>query len=579
MQDGTNGNLVSPLSTERKKIAPQRRTLSETQPKVLPSQTGSSHRLERAKPSSLLMAKVKKTNALLLELSPIVGSTAALRPIPKSRPQSKFGRNQQLRLNPIQLHNSASNVDFGDRLRPEPIQHIALHDRNGGPSSKGSDQKLKDSTAALHPRPIQKVICRSLDRRQACKPSIRTGQPPPATDPIRTAALWQRVKLRYRPSEKKMPPKVARPTLFSALELRMPSTTSAADDASTSHGTANATDRAFRDTVLRGRGIVFTDALTLETPYAHFRTDIPNGIKTVMSWYQDRCGLPECAVWHEKDHDLAVQQATQYRMMVRLQENEVKFSYRGKQYFFKDDSLIPPEEAIRGSSTYFKLEWDPQPDGQLLQAPPMQADNVNEEVFDFYTKPDCTYWLSHRRFNAAYRNHISWLTHVLEPAGAISPYLTIEFKKGAHPTAQAAENQVAAASALILYNRTLLRCKGLAKQGKAKHSWNSNDFSDIKHYGITFAGKEATFWIILPTIETGGTEDPWRGCSIGRMFTRNAGEPDEVLGMKEWINEIHHWGLNEYGRELERDVKRILRHIPGGERVSMMPDEIAAPQR
>jgi len=49
--------------------------------------------------------------------------------------------------------------------------------------------------------------------------------------------------------------------------------------------------------------------------------------------------------------------------------------------------------------------------------------------------------------------------------------------------------------------------------------------------------------------------------------------------MKEWINEIHHWGLNEYGRELERDVKRILRHIPGGERVSMMPDEIAAPQR
>ncbi len=60
------------------------------------------------------------------------------------------------------------------------------------------------------------------------------------------------------------------------------------------------------------------------------------------------------------------------------------------------------------------------------------------------------------------------------------------------------------------------------------------------------------------------------------MFTRNAGEPDEVLRIKEWINEIHHWGLNVYGRELERDVKRVLRRIPGGERVSLMPDKIAA---
>ena len=472
MQDGTNGNSVIPVLAKHKKIAPQRRPLSETQPKVLPYGPASLHRSEKATTSPLMMAKIKKANGPSSELSPVVGSTAALRPIPKSGPESKFGRNQQLRLNPIQHHNSASNVDFGDRPPPKPIQHVAFHDRTGGPSRKGYDQKLKDSTAALHPRPIQKVTCRSLDRRQAYKPSMRTGRPPPPTDPVHTAALWKRVKLRNGPSEKKMPPELARPTLFSALKLRMPSTSSAADDASTSQGTANAKDRAFRDTVLRGRGINFTDALTLETPYAHFRTDVPSGVKTVMSWYQDRCGLSECEVWHEKDHDLAVQQASQYRIMVRLKENEVKFSHRGKQYFFKDDSLIPPEEAIRGSSTYYKLEWDPHPDGQLLQAPPMQADNVTEEVFDFYTKPDCTYWLSHRRFNAVYRNHISRLTHVLEPAGAISPYLTIEFEKDGDPTGQAAENQVAAASALILYNRILLRCKGLAEQGQGKHSWN-----------------------------------------------------------------------------------------------------------
>jgi hypothetical protein len=260
--------------------------------------------------------------------------------------------------------------------------------------------------------------------------------------------------------------------------------------------------------------------------------------------------------------------------MLALKENDTKFSYRGKRYFFKDDDLHAPGDDIRCSSVYFQLEWAPNPDGQQLICPPVVVADRGLD-FGFNSNPDCTYWLTTQRFNMDYRKQIDRLTFVLPHVEAVAPYLTIEFKKDVS-TFDAAVNQLTVSATLILYNRFRLQLDHLRAM-ECLSSVNERAYEDLKHYGIAFNGSKAHFFVAQPRLNlespSGAT---WRGCRLTHFTTFDANNWQHVISIQHWLNEIHNWGLGEFSSYLMLDVKGILRAAPGGNRVSQLQGDAEA---
>src|SRR5271170_2711454 len=88
--------------------------------------------------------------------------------------------------------------------------------------------------------------------------------------------------------------------------------------------------------------------------------------------------------------------------------------------------------------------------------PPILLPNVSARLYGFDIRPDCTYWLSLQAFNRQWRDRIQDHAFVVYRR-ATCPYFTIEFKQDA----STAENQVAIAGAMALYNRYSLRSEYL----------------------------------------------------------------------------------------------------------------------
>jgi hypothetical protein len=190
-------------------------------------------------------------------------------------------------------------------------------------------------------------------------------------------------------------------------------------------------DKDFREKVFGRYGISINSKPSLQIAYDHFGTDDPekNGFQgRIADWYRQR--HENCGIWLSLDEAEARRIAGQYRHMVDIKTNEAKLSHRGKMYFFKEDDIVRmgEEDDDRCSTAYFELKRAPNPDGKHLQCP---DEVTNEGVkFGFTTNPDCTYWLTTRRFHPEYRAQVSQVTFVLPDADAAAPYLTIEFKKG-----------------------------------------------------------------------------------------------------------------------------------------------------
>lgn len=344
------------------------------------------------------------------------------------------------------------------------------------------------------------------------------------------------------------------------------------------------TDKNFREDVFPRYGITVTDEPDYRSPYEYFGTDDPkeNGYgNRVQDWYQIKQGHKDCNVWLSFGEEDASRIAKQYRNMMTIKANEAKLSHRGKIYFFREDEIFGPDDEDRGSSTYFELEWAPNPDGKRLCCPP-EVENCGS-AFTFTTNPDCTYWLTTRRMNIDYRKSIGSYTFVLADVGAAAPYLTIEFKKDGQ-SFEAAENQVAVSATLILYNRYRLRCDRLKAQKAGKERLTLEDFSDIQHFGIAVNGSEPSLYVLRPrlVVDNSVSHDDidlkfrWRGCDMVKF--NNMLELRQVLGVlnfAEWINELNNWGLSKHSQQFVIDIKGLVLKAPGGARVSLSDEEKA----
>jgi hypothetical protein len=97
--------------------------------------------------------------------------------------------------------------------------------------------------------------------------------------------------------------------------------------------------------------------------------------------------------------------------------------------------------------------------------PPMLFPGYSARVYKFDIRPDCAYWLSLQAFNRNWQSRIREYTFVVYRR-VTCPYFTIEFKRD-DSTPTEAENKVAAAGALALYNRYSLRSQHLQEEEKA----------------------------------------------------------------------------------------------------------------
>ncbi|KAK5110513.1 hypothetical protein LTR85_001003 [Meristemomyces frigidus] len=265
--------------------------------------------------------------------------------------------------------------------------------------------------------------------------------------------------------------------------------------------------------------------------------------------------------------------------MLAAEEEEAKFQFHALSHFFLQDEVHVPHSLERKRVAYCKMQWAPKPEGRLLCcAPEMQQTPFDAcPPFGFVTNPDCTFWLTALQFNPKHRADVRDITFVVNKPQVMTPYFTIEFKKS-DTTLEAAVNQIAAAAALTLYNRVALRAWRL-RDTAPDRPLTSQDFEDIFHFGIAFAGEQALIYKISPTLHdlafpsavlVGGA----RGNRPNETDLSRANEPNNVLELKRWVNEIQNWGLGYYSREVRVDVKGILRQANGGEAdVSLLEDE------
>jgi hypothetical protein len=307
--------------------------------------------------------------------------------------------------------------------------------------------------------------------------------------------------------------------------------------------------------VLESRGIIIKgNTISLPDPFMHFASG-----HTTETNYKELPGLENLHIWLETDPDFLQELSEEYHCMVQNNLCEAEFATLTKEKLLKAEPrrLKIPEDRKWRTERMIELVAKPS-EPKRWEAPPILHSSKIAAAYNFDIRPDCAYWLSLRAFNKEWRRRVREYILVMYKR-VTCPYFTIEFKRDESEDT-VAENQVATAGALALYNRYLLRAKCLRH---AKSAWQEQDKTDVRHYGATFGGSEFALWCFEPVLSDNGD---WRGCTMSRIFGDSCDEEEGVRSFVQWVNEIHAWGLQMYGPACQRDLKRCLHET--GVRVS-----------
>jgi hypothetical protein len=305
----------------------------------------------------------------------------------------------------------------------------------------------------------------------------------------------------------------------------------------------------FREYILEPRGITI-DADTLAfidpDPYNHFASG-----RTAETKYNELEGFEGLNIWLEADSEFLRETAAEYNCMTVDNMCEAEFASFGRERLLKGERRniqIPEDRKYRPERM---LELVAKPNANYKWAePPILFPDSPTRPYSFYIVPDCAYWLSLQAFNKNWRSQIREYTLVMYRR-VTCPYFTIEFKRD-DSTDTTAENQVAVAGAMALYNRYLLRSKHLQV---ATDQTRVSDISCLKHYGATFEASDLSLWSIKPIFAQDGT---WNGCTMSRIFRGYCDREEGLQSCVQWLNEIHAWGLTKYGPACQRDLKGCL---------------------
>jgi hypothetical protein len=314
-------------------------------------------------------------------------------------------------------------------------------------------------------------------------------------------------------------------------------------------------DASFREEVLESRGIIIKgNTLSLPDPFVHFASG-----RTTETNYKELPGLENLHIWLQTDPDFLKEISEEYSCMVQNSLCEAEFATFGKERLLKAEPrrFTIPEDRRWRTERMIDLVAKPS-SREKWEAPPLLHSHKSDQSYNFDIRPDCAYWLSLRAFNKDWRDRVEEYILVMYDR-VTCPYFTVEFKRDDSGDTTA-ENQVATAGALALYNRYLLRSTCLRQ---TKSVWRDQDKMDIRHYNATLRGSKFALWCLEPVLLENGD---WRGCTMSRVFRSQCHTERGTRSFVQWVNEIHAWGLEKYGPACQRDLKRCLHET--GVRVS-----------
>ena len=323
----------------------------------------------------------------------------------------------------------------------------------------------------------------------------------------------------------------------------------------------------FMEKVLEPRSIkIFDTNQWPDTAYAHFGIEAP-GTRNVAA-IDPMKKLPESSIWVDTSDTYVKRVTKSYSEMLSLNVCEAEYATYAKETLLKRDVFADDEETdVREWRAKRWVELVVKPESKhTWVAPPIvdgseSADLFSSSEYSFDIRPDCSYWLNLKAFNEEYRSYVHRVIHTVYKR-FISPYLTIEFKRDLDAET-IVKNQVAAASALALYNRFRLREQRLEVTGKPR---TKSDLTvDIRHYGLTMQGSQYEIWCMTPTLSD---DNRWAGCEMKLIGYGHCEHPYDVRKFINWINEIHYWGLTVHGPSCQDDTKYMLGKMNKGFRPS-----------
>ena len=512
---------------------------------------------------------------------------STLKPITGNKFQCISGANSQERARPALKSLS------GNQLRSKPITRTktleALKRDSRRNSQPGRFDVTRPDSSIRHP-----IIAQASKPSPSVSPptsaptsvSIQKGTSDiPETDPKATKLLWWKVERALRKKRNayhRMP--FDRTTRSSAakkhtgkkranpptkrLVFGLPSIDPPSSKTETTKqlAKAHAYDVQFRDMVLHPRGILHneTDYIVLGEPYEYFQTSAPAGLHPV----HYMATHPDSTIWLDVSSLDTALIVSEYRLGETQNESEEFFSDCAKWFLLKKDRLEDSRLAETSRRTYQKFKSGPPPDIKYPLPPLMPTTKpAIFRPYEFRINPDMTFYLSLKAVNPQYRFEVFRFTPVVSEC-AIAAYFTIQFKKDNH-TAEQAQNQATAASAMWLYHRVVLRKKRLDAE---KVDPSASHFEELKHYTITLRGLFYTIWVTVPSMNADGE---WKGCTMRKLCNANFGSEEMVIKFAQWVNEIHNWGLGSWADGIIDDIKIVLRNSLGARGVvSLTTDEI-----
>lgn len=179
--------------------------------------------------------------------------------------------------------------------------------------------------------------------------------------------------------------------------------------------------------------------------------------------------------------------------------------------------------------------------------------------FKFDVPPVVQYWLTIESFAPEYGRLFGRHIHVLHHGGGLTlPYFAVEWRRDQKPI-ESAQNQIYTSGAIALYNRCLLKVERLKLTGK---KWTEKHWYRLRYYGLVFNGTSYAFWCVrlrrqrLPLSPFAWT---WPGCELVELTAGNMLSGPNVEHCIYWINEIHRWGVDAYGRGARQDVEFCIK--------------------
>ena len=388
------------------------------------------------------------------------------------------------------------------------------------------------------------------------------------TNPHYTASAWEDVcKTSYKLGPN---PSYAQQTVSSSSK-HQPGYTARSVSSTKSNSRTKAPspyNSGFDRRVLMPRNIIMAEMETsMVQANLHFKTEKPDGFRR--DYYIQKRKAVNTSIWLEADEKFVTDVVREYRCIQAEDMSEAEFATWGKTHLFKNEPRAltmteqrcwKPERMLelvaKPSEKKIDNNWHPPP---LVGDFPLGTDTAwHEYAFDL--RADCCYWLSLQAFNPAYMTQVGNHTYVVKKRITL-PYMTIEFKKDDSDDF-VAENQVAAASSVAMYNRFRLKEKALRVSGM---QWTSQKLHSIQHYCITMKGSTFAIWLGTPIV----TENfRWDGCRLNRIFKGDLINAEGVRDLVDWVNEIHCWALTVYGPRAEHDIKVCIDPKESGFRVS-----------